>query len=157
MERQLTAASKLISGLGGEKTRWTADMATLESSLEKLVGDTMLGAAFLSYQGPFTADFRKEMVYELWLSDIHERGIPITEGFRLEQVLSDDVEVSVWVGEGLPADELSVQNGILTTRASRFPLCIDPQMQAVGWIKNRLGEQLKVKTFNDDFQKFLEQ
>ena len=56
---------------------------------------------------------------------------------RIEKILSDDVEVSVWVGEGLPADELSVQNGVLTTRASRFPLCIDPQMQAVGWIKSR--------------------
>ena len=26
------------------------------------------------------------------------------------------VEVSQWVSEGLPADELSIQNGILTTR-----------------------------------------
>ena len=157
MQRQLTAASKLITGLAGEKIRWTEDMGTLESSLEQLVGDTMLGAAFLSYQGPFTADFRQEMVYELWLGDIVERKIPLTDGFRIEKILSDDVEVSVWVGEGLPADELSVQNGVLTTRASRFPLCIDPQMQAVGWIKSREGEALKVRTFNDgDFIKQLE-
>lgn len=42
-----------------------------------------------------------------------------------------------WNSEGLPPDELSVQNGILTTRASRFPLCIDPQTQALTWIKKK--------------------
>lgn len=42
-----------------------------------------------------------------------------------------------WRFEGLPPDELSVQNGILTTRASRFPLCIDPQQQALNWIKKK--------------------
>jgi len=160
MERQLTAASKLIGGLSSEKARWTDDMASLKINLEQLVGDTLLGAAFLSYQGPFTADFRATMIYDTWLTDIIDRKIPITDGFRLEKILSDDVETSLWVSEGLPADELSVQNGILTTRASRYPLCIDPQMQAVTWIKKKEGASdgvLKIRTFNDgDFLKQLE-
>nr|CAD7461021.1 unnamed protein product [Timema tahoe] len=63
-----------------------------------------------------------------------------------------------WNSEGLPPDELSVQNGILTTRASRFPLCIDPQEQALFWIKKREHpHNLKIVTFNDaDFLKQLE-
>jgi dynein heavy chain len=52
------------------------------------------------------------------------------------------------VAEGLPADQHSIMNGILTTRASRFPLCVDPQQQAVMWLKNR-EKELKVATLLD--------
>ena len=78
---------------------------------------------------------------------------------RLETLLTSEVECGIWAAEGLPGDELSIQNGILTVRASRYPLCVDPQMQAVNWIKSREGKNLegKVKTFNDsDFLKQLE-
>lgn len=77
------------------------------------------------------------MVYDDWQSDIIEREIPLTQPFRIEQNLTTDVEVSQWVSENLPPDELSVQNGILTIRGSRFPMCIDPQQQALTWIKKR--------------------
>ncbi|XP_075852592.1 dynein axonemal heavy chain 10 [Microcebus murinus] len=158
MERRLIAADKLISGLGSENTRWTNDLEELKHRRVKLLGDCLLCAAFLSYEGAFTWEFRNEMVNEIWQNDILEREIPLSQPFRLESLLTDDVEISRWGSQGLPPDELSIQNGILTTRASRFPLCIDPQQQALNWIKRKEERNnLRVASFNDpDFLKQLE-
>ena len=43
--------------------------------------------------------------------------------------LADETEIGEWSVEGLPNDDLSVQNGILVTRATRYPVLIDPQGQ----------------------------
>ena len=85
--------------------------------------------------------------------------MPVSQPLKLETLLTDDNETNAWLAEGLPSDELSVQNGMLTMRSERFPLCIDPQMQALKWIKSREGEQLegKIKRQTDvDFLKQLE-
>jgi len=66
------------------------------------------------------------MIYTTWKSDIVEKELPNKEDFRLDLFLTSEVEVARWGAEGLPSDELSVQNGILTSYASRWPLCIDP-------------------------------
>jgi dynein heavy chain len=45
----------------------------------------------------------------------------------------------------------------LILKASRFPLCIDPQQEAMNWIKKRESKYLKILTFADeDFLKQVE-
>jgi dynein heavy chain len=158
MEKRLSAASKLITGLTSERTRWTKDVSEFGAQQSRLVGDCLLSASFLSYAGAFTFDYRAQMVYHHLHDDVLAKEIPLTQPFSLEGLLTTDATVQLWVSQGLPADEHSVQNGILTTKASRFPLCIDPQQQAVTWIKSREAKSnLTVKTFNDaDFMKHLE-
>ena len=66
------------------------------------------------------------------------------------------MEIARWASEELPSDELSVQNGILSTKASRWPLCIDPQLQAVNWIKKRYdGPTFKVLNINEGPSAFI--
>ncbi len=43
----------------------------------------------------------------------------------------------------------------MTTRASRWPLCIDPQLQAVQWIKKREEKDLKILNINEGANVFL--
>ncbi|CAF4691617.1 unnamed protein product, partial [Rotaria sp. Silwood1] len=158
MERRKIAADKLISGLSSEKQRWNNDLEELKHKLRRLLGDTLISASFLAYVGAFTFEFRHELLRELWEKDLVEKEVPLSQPLRLDELLTSDVEISKWSSEGLPPDELSTQNGILTTQASRFPYCIDPQQQALKWIKKREEKNnLKILTFHDsDFLKHLE-
>jgi len=159
MEARLSAAEKLLKGLESERLRWAKEMNELDESMTNLVGDCLLTSSFLSYSGAFTFEFRKKFTYDTLYEGLKARNIPVSQSFRLENLLTTDVQLGKWASEGLPTDDLSVQNGILTTKASRYPLCIDPQMQAVRWIKQREGKNLvgKIKTFSDaDFLKQLE-
>ena len=159
MEKRLTAASKLIVGLSGERTRWTESVGDLQEQKTRLVGDCLLASSFLSYAGAFSNTFRAEMIFGKFDPDVRDRKIPLTAPYDVRQFLTTNATEQDWVAKGLPADDHSIQNGILTTQSSRFPLCIDPQMQAVTWITQTYASsgQLKVKTLNQaDFMKHLE-
>jgi dynein heavy chain, axonemal len=54
----------------------------------------------------------------------------------MKQVLGDDVLIREWNINGLPNDDLSIENGIIIFKARRWPLMIDPQTQANKFIKN---------------------
>ncbi|CAF2078519.1 unnamed protein product [Rotaria magnacalcarata] len=57
-------ANTLISGLTGEKIRWNEQNKAFELSIEKLIGNTILVTAFLSYCAPFNQDFRQNVEEE---------------------------------------------------------------------------------------------
>ena len=41
--------------------------------------------------------------------------------------MGDPVQISEWNLNQLPSDQVSLENGILVTKAERWGLCIDPQ------------------------------
>ena len=132
---RLERAKKLIGGLGGERTRWTESCATLELSYAKLVGDALISAATIAYTGAFTPTFRKGMT-DHWQTRLEELSVPHAEGCTITKTLADPVAIRAWTICGLPQDASSVENGIIMSKARRFPLLIDPQGQANRYIKN---------------------
>lgn len=62
LQKKIDRGDKLVSGLSGEKTRWEATIIDLDEQYEKLVGDCILAAAFMSYCGPFPSEFRNELI-----------------------------------------------------------------------------------------------
>lgn len=74
--------------------RWTKDLEELKSRRIRLLGDCLVSSAFLSYVGAFTWDFRNQLIYVDWQNDVRDRGIPLSDNFRIEGLLTDDVEIS---------------------------------------------------------------
>ncbi|KAL0227387.1 hypothetical protein P9112_014711 [Eukaryota sp. TZLM1-RC] len=151
-ERRMDSANKLISGLSGERERWTIQSAEFKKVIAQLVGDVAVSTAFLSYAGPFNSEFRALLLEEYWCKDLVRRNIPFSDNLSVTKILADDATIGEWNLQGLPTDDLSTQNGIIVTSASRFPLLIDPQGQAKAWLKNREGPNgLKICRLGDKY------
>ena len=155
-KKQLVRAGQLLGGLGGEKVRWLASATSLKADLVNLVGDMCLAAGCLAYLGPFTSQFRSRIV-SLWLKNCQDLKIPCGQ-FSLLNSLSEPVAVRKWLIDGLPADDFSCENGLLTTMGRRWPLMIDPQGQANRWIRNMYAESNLqiIKLTEKDFLRTLE-
>ncbi|KAK4469213.1 hypothetical protein MN116_006788 [Schistosoma mekongi] len=142
-EKMLDRASKLVSGLAGEKIRWEASVADLLCRIELLPGDCLLAAAFLSYMGPFLSEYREKLIAD-WLVLIRTENVPVTDPFIFTEFLADPTQVREWNIQGLPRDTFSIENGVIVTRGNRWPLMIDPQNQALSWIKSMEGKELRI-------------
>lgn len=66
-ERRLENAAKLIDLLGDEGKRWADEVKLLEAQKEFFLGNVFIASSSLSYLGPFTGDYREQLVQE-WSS-----------------------------------------------------------------------------------------
>ncbi|CAD7935566.1 unnamed protein product [Amoebophrya sp. A120] len=154
---KLGRAEELLKGLGNEAVAWEKRSTVLEKAVGFLVGNIMLAAGFIAYIGPYTAEYRAELI-DMWRNKAKEIDIVADPDWVCADVLVDPAEVRAWNLAGLPQDDLSVENGIMVTRGRRWPLMIDPQGQANRWIRT-MGKDKNIqviKLSNPNFLRTLE-
>ncbi|XP_050440010.1 dynein axonemal heavy chain 5-like [Adelges cooleyi] len=150
-KNKMMSATALIDGLEGERKRWTQQLAGFNIEIKKLLGDIVILTGFLSYSGPFNQEYRTNIM-QSWYNQLHEKNIPNTVGLSIVDKLVDPPTISEWNLQGLPNDELSTQNGIIVTQASKYPVLIDPQSQGLAWIKAKeAANQMKVTSFENKY------
>lgn len=149
--RKMNTATTLIKGLGGEKVRWTQQSKEFKEQLGRLVGDVLLATGFLSYCGPYNQEFRAGLV-KTWMEILSARAIPYTINLNITNMLVESATISEWTLQGLPNDELSVQNALIVTKSRSYPLLIDPQTQGKMWIKNKeANNNLQITSLNHKY------
>lgn len=95
----------------------------------------MLCSGIIAYMGAFPITYRDDTLSE-WKELLKTLDIKSSGRFSLQSVLSDPLIIGVWTNQQqLPNDDFSIDNAIILKNSTRWPLMIDPQVQANNWVK----------------------
>ena len=64
-------ANRLINSLADNKTRWIQNSNEFKTMKDQLVGNVARASAFVSYCGPFNAEFRQLLSNEYFVNDLN--------------------------------------------------------------------------------------
>ena len=141
---KLSNAEQLIHLLREEGERWTQTVGKLKEEEKELVGNIFLSAASTSYIGPFTAKYR-QLLLQNWQEMCSKNKLVFSQDYSIINTLGNPMEMKRWNIQGLPADRISMENGILAAKTRRWPVMIDPEGQANRWVRNmEKGDNLTV-------------
>ena len=110
-EETMSSAQNLVGKLENEHHRWNNQVAELQRQLDQLPKLSLLSAAFLTYLSSKPEDERSEF-QKLWQKKLD------MEKFDLKKFLCSESELLTWKAEGLPSDQLSVENSIVILEVS---------------------------------------
>lgn len=72
--KKLQRATDIITGLGGEKTRWTDAAEELANVYDTLTGDVLIASGVVAYLGPFTTEYRTTQMLK-WAQRCSDLGM----------------------------------------------------------------------------------
>ncbi|KAJ9467285.1 Cytoplasmic dynein 2 heavy chain 1 [Diplonema papillatum] len=129
-EAMLLSAAELLGKLTDENVRWTNQVTEINKDFNALPRRCLMAAGFLTYLSKSSEDIRAQTVKE-WCAHL---GCD----FSFNRFMRRERDLLQYKSEGLPHDELSMQNAIMLLDANQTPLFIDPASQATKWLKEHL-------------------
>eukprot|EP00056_Hartaetosiga_gracilis_P017754 m.8317 g.8317 ORF g.8317 m.8317 type:complete len:4146 (-) comp6080_c0_seq1:66-12503(-) len=136
-QKTIDAAEGLISKLDGERVRWHDQVKEYELQLSALPLEALLSAGFLVYLPQASEGVRADLTKK-WCDDTGLLADNPT--FSPLSFLSTENDQLVWRSEGLPSDQLSLENGAVVSSKLDKPLfLVDPSRSGLSWIKKHLS------------------
>jgi len=124
----LSKADSLMSKMSGERDRWQQQTREIQRDAELLSTYTTLAAAYCTYLGQFSEDYRAQ-ANQSWIASV---GL---ESYDILRQMSSESELLTWKAQGLSADRLSQENAVMIKYGGMAPFIVDPNSQAVEWLK----------------------
>lgn len=148
---KLERAKKLNILLAGEGVRWEQSLRQYDLETKTILGNVILSAGAISYFGPLTGEYREDL-YTKWNKIIKEMKINIAppSEFSLAEVIGERLDIIDWQNSGLPTDDVSIENAIIAMNGFKWPMMIDPQLQAKNWLKKYLGSKKEAPKIEEE-------
>jgi dynein heavy chain 1, cytosolic len=96
-------------------------------------------------------DFKtRSNMLKKWQDTVESLGIEFREDLGIVESLSTASQRLSWISDGLPGDNLSIENAVILDHSTRFPLVIDPSGQAIHFLMNKhRDEKIQATSFLD--------
>uniref|UniRef100_A0A672GCW4 Dynein cytoplasmic 2 heavy chain 1 n=1 Tax=Salarias fasciatus TaxID=181472 RepID=A0A672GCW4_SALFA len=110
-----------------------AKMSEIKNELDTLPVRALLAAAFITYLSAASEDRRRHCL-KAWMA---HSGL---QKFDLRSFLCSESEQLIWKSQGLPSDDLSMENALVILQSVACPFLIDPSSRATEWLCTHLKQ-----------------
>eukprot|EP01116_Phalansterium_solitarium_P024804 TRINITY_DN91_c0_g1_i3.p1 TRINITY_DN91_c0_g1~~TRINITY_DN91_c0_g1_i3.p1 ORF type:complete len:4095 (+),score=2036.97 TRINITY_DN91_c0_g1_i3:208-12492(+) len=131
-EAILNSATSLFGKLGGEKQRWDQTVSEITKHLQQLPASSLMCAGFVTYLGHTPEDLRRQMLSQ-WAQTLN------VNDFNFTRFMSTESELLQFKAQGLPADDLSMENAIIIQTTIPTSFIIDPSTLVTKWLRTHLA------------------
>jgi len=156
-EELINKARNLLQKLSNEKSRWEIQQNDLIVQSQMLPFNSCISASFVTFLGYYNESIREKFT-KLW-KEILKENINLNKNIfssevNLESSISNiykfminESEALKFKSQGLPFDNLSLENAITIQNTTRTSLIIDPNSKAIEWFKKFIQEKNQNQAF----------